>query len=136
MHDQALGQGIAGAVVVADDDLDPGALEGGDLVEVGHAAVDREEQVGTLGVFRHAVGVDAVPVGEAVGDEGRDVGAQFPQAQGQQGGPGDSVRVVIAVDEDAAAVADGVLQALGRGREVGDAGGLELRAEVLERVVP
>jgi hypothetical protein len=49
VHDQRLGQPPVGArrVVVRDDDVDAGGHRGGDLLDGGDRAVDRDQQVGS-----------------------------------------------------------------------------------------
>ncbi len=135
VHHQPGGHGLAGGVVVGDDGVDPGSLQPRDLLEVGDAAVHGDEQLAARGVLRHPLGVDAVAVLQPVGDEGLDVPAQLAQPQQQHGRAGDAVGVVVAVDEDALARADGALEALGGGGHGGDAARHERRVEVVGSVV-
>jgi hypothetical protein len=88
-----------------------------------------------FGVLVDAVGMDAVAVGEPVGYERRHVGADGPQPQRQDGGGGQAVRIVVAVQEDALPSRDGRCHTFGCGVEGWDRGrcqfGLEARCRRL-----
>jgi hypothetical protein len=135
VDDQARRELGAGRVVVADDHLEAGRLQRRDFGEVADAAVDGQEQVGGGRVFGHPVGVDAVAVADAVGDERFDLPAERAQPEREERGAGDAVGVVVAVDPHAAARLQGVDQAVGGRRQVGDGGGRQRRVEVVEGVV-
>jgi hypothetical protein len=135
VDDERVGLALARRVVVADDHLDAGRLQRGDLGEVGDPAVDGDEQVGRGRVLRHPVGVDAVAVSDAVRDEGRHLRAQGAQPEREHRRAADAVGVVVAVDADASPAFDGVDEPVGGGGQVGDGGGRERGVEVLGDVV-
>ncbi|MPM73291.1 hypothetical protein SDC9_120268 [bioreactor metagenome] len=110
-----VGQLGAGLVMVGDDHVDaaPDGLVDG--VAAGDAAVDGDEDTGGAeGIerFLERFRSKAVPVVEAVRNERMNVRAVLPQDERQKGAGGDSVGVIIPVDEDGFLVGDGIPQPL------------------------
>ena len=101
MDHQTVGNFAPRAVVVGDDDLDARTGDGLHLVQIGDAAVHRDQQITALGVLEHLIGVDAVALVEAVRNEGVNVCAQRPQTEQQHARGGDAVGVVVTVNTDA-----------------------------------
>ena len=115
--------------MVGHNDLDARSLQRLHLAPVADAAVHRHEQVGVLAVLRDAPRRNTVAVGEAVGQKRRDVAPQRAQAQRQHRGAAHPVGVVVAVDEDAFLVAQGVLEPLRGLLKRGNLGEFEGRVE-------
>ena len=113
VDDERVGLTLARRVVVADDHLDAGGLQRGDLGEVGDAAIDGDQQVRRGRVLRDAVGVDAVAVPDPVRDEGRDLRAEGAEPEREHRGAADAVGVVVAVDADAPPAFDGIDEPFG-----------------------
>ena len=79
--DRAVGQLVSGPVVVGDDDLQPEAPGGGDLLDGGDAAVDGEhEPVAVLGELLEGLAREPVALLETARQMPADVGAELPQA--------------------------------------------------------
>ena len=101
MDDRAVGQRLAGLVVVGDDDRDPGRLDGCDLGGRGDSAVDRHQQTALALLERlHRGRAESVAVGEAIRDQPVALGAGSPQRCDHDRGRADPVDVVVAVDGD------------------------------------
>ncbi len=112
-HRHRPGQALLGLVVIGDDAVDPQAPGVVHLGVGGYAAVHRQEQAGPAapGLVDSGLG-QAVTVARPVGKEAGDLRAELGQSPVEEGGAGDAVDVVVAVDHDGAAGADRLLQAL------------------------
>ena len=101
MDDRAIGELLAGLVMVGDDHVDPGRA---DLLDLGHGAdpaVDRDQQPGPpLAEVIQRAGAEAVAVAEPVGDQPVAIGAGAAQGGDHDRGRADAVDVVVAVDRD------------------------------------
>ena len=107
MQDRAVGQLVAGLVVVGDDHLHPQRPRERDLLDRGDPAVDRDEQRGAaLGQPLDVGGAEPVAVGEPVGDQPVALGAQLAQRADQDRRRADAVDVEVAVDGDPLAARD------------------------------
>jgi len=128
-----------GVVVIGDDEVDAGLSGGEGGLDGGDAAVDGDDDFGALGGERaEGVGVEAVAFVESVWDVGGDVGVRDEVIEGveEDGGGGDAVNVVVAVDDDGLALASGVEEACGGAVHVGHGGGVvEVEEGGLEEVL-
>ena len=98
---------LAGPVMVGDDDLEPARPRLGDLLDRGHAAVDREDEPAALiGEPLERFALDAVAFLETARQVPDDVRAELAQDEHRERGRGDAVRVVVAVDADSRAGCD------------------------------
>ena len=100
-------------MVVGDDQVDPqrsGPIGG---IDRGHVAVDGNDNAAPhlLGAL-DAASLESVSVVDAVRHEVVDVGAKGTQRHQQHNRAGDSVDVVVAVDDDSLATADRDQQAV------------------------
>jgi hypothetical protein len=105
--DGAVGEDVAGPVVVGDDDLDAERLRQLDLLDGGDAAVDRDDEATAFGgepLDRPAV--QPVALVEAARQVPRDVGLELAQEQDSERGRADAVGVVVAVHADRRAGSD------------------------------
>ena len=99
--DGAVGQRLAGTVVVRDDDFEAARSRLRDLGGGRDAAVDREDEPAT--VLREPgqrLAADAVALVEAARQVPGDVGAELAQEEDGERGGGDPVHVVVAVNAD------------------------------------
>ena len=127
MGDGMIGGGIGFApfVVVGDDEIDIFVAKRFCFVEGGDAAVDGDDEFGAgVGELFEGFGVEAVAFFEALGDVVVDVAAEEGDGVPEDGGGGDAVDVVVAVDDDFFLVADGLVDALGGFEDAGEEGGL------------
>ena len=101
MDDRAVGERLARQVVVRDHDLHAGGPGGRDLLDGADAAVDGDDQVGAAAAelldARHG---QAVAVGEPVRDEPVALRPEGAEGRDEDGGRGDPVDVVVAMDGD------------------------------------
>ena len=105
--DGAVRERLAGPVMVRDDDLEPALACLGDLLDRGHAAVDREDEPAALiGEPLKRFALDAVAFLETARQVRDDVGAELAQDEHRERGRGDAVGVVVAVDADSRAGCD------------------------------
>jgi hypothetical protein len=116
VHDRAVRQRLARAVVVGDDDLYAERARVRDLLDRGDAAVDRDEQLGP----RRRLALDArdrqaVAVLEAAGQLAHRGRAEALERPCQDRRGADAVNVVVAVDDDPRAARDMPHQDLDRG---------------------
>ena len=127
-------------VMVGDDQLQAEAAGGLGLGHAGDAAVDRDhDRRAPGGDLGQGLGVEAVALFEPVRHVDFDGAAGQLQGLLEDGGAGDAVDVVVAVDADLAPAAGGVEQAVGglahAGQQVGrvqaDERGVEEAAGVL-----
>ncbi len=98
-------------VVVGDDEIEAGLAGFEGRLEGGDAAVDRDDNPGALGgELDQGVAVQPVALIEPVGCVGRDhrLGVDAAQRVVEDGRRGDAVGVVVAVDDDRLASAEGV----------------------------
>ena len=116
-HDRAAGQLLRDQVVVGHDDLDARPPRAIHALDRGDAAVDRDDgRRRKLGEHApHRFGLEAVPVAEAVRDEGRGFGARATERGAQLRHGRDAVDVVVAEDDHALAAAGRRDQQVGRG---------------------
>ena len=105
--DRAVGQGLAGPVVVCDDDLEAGGARLGHLLDRSDPAVDREQKRTFLaGQPCQGLAGHAVALLEAARKVPVDLRAQPAERGDGQRGRADAVDVVVPVDADAAAGGD------------------------------
>jgi hypothetical protein len=121
-------------VVIGDDQFQTDFASEHRFLEAGNAAIDRNDERSAALIERaEGVAIQAIPLFEPIGHVIRDVGTQQAQARIQNGRSGDTVGVVIAIDDDLAAVANGRINAVrggGRSREqIGIAEARELGVE-------
>ena len=104
--------------MVRDHQIDPQALQIGNLFFGGNAVIDGHDQLGTSelvnAVERRAR--KAISLVKAVRDEWCDIGAKRPQRLGQQTSRRNAVDVKITKDGDAFVVANGALDTIGNNR--------------------
>src|SRR5215467_7550292 len=94
--------------MVGDDDVEPALPRLGDLGDGGDAAVDGEnESAAVVCEPGERLTADAVTLVEAAREVPGDVGTELAQEQDGEGGGGDPVDVVVAVDADPAPLLDG-----------------------------
>ena len=92
-------------VVVGDDQIDAELAGAPRRLGAANAAVDRHDQLHAFGVQPiDRAGLQAVAVGQPLGNEVADVGAQQLERAAQDHRRGDAVDVVVAVDGDALAI--------------------------------
>jgi hypothetical protein len=109
VHDRGLGQRAVGArgVVVGDHDLHPGSARGGDLLDRGDRAVDRDQQLRPArGEALDRGSGQAVAVVDPARQVPVDVGPEGAQRAHEDRGRGDAVDVVVAVHGDPRAAPD------------------------------
>ena len=95
-------------MVVGDDQLEPDAAGKSGFMDRGDAAVDADDELAAVAVdLTQGVGVDAVALFEPVGDVVADVRPGELEQVPEDGGGGDPVHIVIAVDDDVFCVAEG-----------------------------
>ena len=125
--DRAVGKGLAGPVVVGDDDLEPRRPGLRDLLDGSDPAVDGEdERAAVVRQARQRLARHPVALLEAAGQVPLDVRAQVAQGRHGQRGRADAVHVVVAVDADPPARRDRLADQRARGLDVPEQ----------ERVVP
>jgi hypothetical protein len=96
--------------MVRDDDLEVAPPRLGDLLDRGHAAINREDEPAALvGQPRKCFALDAVALLEAARQVPDDVRAELAQDEHRERGRADAVRVVVSVDADALAGGDRAL---------------------------
>ena len=103
--DRAVGQRLARPVMVGDDDVEPAFSRLGDLVDGRDPAVDGEDEPAAF--VREPgkrLAADAVALVEAAREVPGDVCAELAQEKYGEGGGGDAVDVVVAVDADPASL--------------------------------
>ena len=107
--------GVARAVMVGDDDLEPARPRLGDLLDRGDPAVDREHEPDALvGEPRERVAGHAVALLEAAREVPDDVRAELAEDEHGERGRADAVDVVVAVHADPRPVGDGRADPLDR----------------------
>ena len=107
------------SVVVGDDHLEAARASLGDLLDRGHAAVDRQHEPAALvGQAGERLALDAVAFLEAARQVPGDVGAELAQDQDCERGGADPVGVVVAVNADLLARRDGRTDRLDRAGHV------------------
>jgi hypothetical protein len=116
---EGLGEVRGRMVVVRHDEIDAQVAGEERLVHRGHAAVDRDDHLRTV---RRQVpqrrGVDAVALLVAVWDVRRDARAEPAESADEDGGTGDAIDVIVAVDDDALATRERTTQTLDSPLEV------------------
>ena len=101
-------------VVIRHDQIDAALARDLRRLDRGDAAVDGDDQLGAVvAELRDRLGVEAVAFVDAVGDVEVGVAAEDADGVPEDGGGGDAVDVVVAVDDDLFAVADRPGDALG-----------------------
>jgi len=121
---------VGDIVMIGDDEIDAALsvlCEGAGWLDSGDAAVDRDDDLcAAVGEGTEGFGVDSVAFFDAMGDVGADVCGGFKAFEGvvEDAGGGDSVDVVIAVDDDLLVVAEGVDESLGAGIDAGHEAGV------------
>ena len=107
-YDGTVGQRLARPVMVGDDHVEPSFLGLGHLVDGRDPAVDGEDEPAALvGEPGERLAADAVALVEATREMPGDVGAELAQEKDGEGGGGDAVHVVVAVDADPSPLRDG-----------------------------
>jgi len=115
------GFGFAPFVVVGDDEIDAVGAEGLGFLDGGDSAVDGGDELGAgFGDGFEGVGVEAVAFFETFGDVVVDVAAEEGDGVPEDGGCGDAVDVVVAVDDDFFVSFDGVVDAVGGFEDAGE----------------
>ena len=108
--------------MVRDHQIDPQALQIGNLFLGGNAVIDGHDQLGASelvdAVERRAR--KTVALIKAMRNKRRDIGAKRAQCLGQQAGRRNTVNIKITKDGDALAVADGALDTVGNDRHARD----------------
>ena len=108
--------------MVRDHQIDPQALQIGNLFLGGNAVIDGHDQLGASelvnAVERRAR--KTVALVKAMWNKRRNIGAKRAQCLGQQTGRCNTVDVEITKDGDAFAVANSTLDAVGNDRHAGD----------------
>ena len=105
--------------MVDDDHVEPGLGRGGERLVRGGAAIDRDDDMGTVGLEAQQGGrVGAVTLAQPVRHIDRGVAADCREEAQQQGRRGRAIDVVVAEHHDALALADRAHQALDRRRHV------------------
>ena len=108
--------------MVRDHQIDPQALQIGNLFFGGNAVIDGHDQLGTSelvnAVERRAR--KTVALVKAMRDEWCDIGAKRSQRLGQQAGRRNTVNVKIAEDRNVLVVANSTLDAVGNDRHARD----------------
>jgi len=121
-HGKAIGQIGIRLVVVGNDQVDAQVAGPARRLGAADAAVDRDDQLHPFGVQAiDGVRLQAIAVGQPLGDEVADVGAQQLERPPQDDGGGDAVNVVVAVDRNALLRGDGGQQPIGCLAHVGQA---------------
>ena len=114
-------EGVAGAVVVGDDDLDSELRGFGDLGHGGDPAVDGEYQLDAVaGELRDGLGRETISLVEPRGKMPLGVGAELAEQEDGKRRRADSVGVVVAVDADPLPCADGFSDAVDRAGHVAE----------------
>ncbi len=112
-------------VVIGNDQIDAALLGNLHLIDRGNAAVYGDDDFrAAVDDFREDCGVQAVPFVDAVGDVPVDLAAEDSDGVPEDGGGGDAVDVVIAVNDDFFFGVNRAGDALGRLAQVGDAIGI------------
>ena len=105
-------------MMVRNHQIDPQALQIGDLFLGRDTVIDGHDQIG-LGEFVDAIergARKAITLVKSVRDKRCDIGAKRPQCLGQQTSRRNAVDVKITKDGDAFAVANGALDTIGNNR--------------------
>ena len=101
-------------MMIRDDQIHAAVFGDFGLLDGGHAAVDGDDEFGALiADLGDGLGVEAVTFLNAVRDVKLDLAAQQGDGVPEDAGGGDAVDIVVAVDDDRFAVADGLGDALG-----------------------
>ena len=113
---------VGGLVMVRDHQIDPQALQVGNLFLGGNAVIDGHDQLGASelvnAVERRAR--KTVALIKAMRNKRRDIGAKRAQRLGQQAGRRNTVNVKIAKDCNVLVVANSTLDAVGNDRHARD----------------
>ena len=113
---------IGGLVMVRDHQIDPQALQIGNLFLGGNTVIDSHDQLGASelvnAVERRAR--KTVALVKAMRNKRRDIGAKRAQRLGQQAGRRNTVNVKIAKDRDVLVVANSALDTVGNDRHARD----------------
>ena len=116
---RAGGKDVAGLVVVGHQHLQAQLQGERHFFRIVHAAIDRDQQVRTLGRDGlHGRGREAVPLNEAVGQEGPHGQAQIAETADHERGGGYAVHIVVAVDYHVGRAVDGMTEHVHRGLHV------------------
>ena len=123
--DRTVGQRLARPVMVGDDDVEPAFSRLGDLGDRRDPAVDGEDEpTALLRESGQRLAADAVALVEAARQVPGDLGAELAQEEDGEGGGGDPVHVVVAVDADPPARLHGGADLRARGVHVAEQGGI------------
>ena len=113
---------VGGLVMVRDHQIDPQALQVGNLFLGGNAVIDGHDQLGASELV-NAIECRArktVALIKAMRNKRRDIGAKRAQRLGQQAGRRNTVNVKIAKDCNVLVVANSTLDAVGNDRHARD----------------
>ncbi len=114
MEDPAVGEAVAGLVVIGDDHSHPGPASGLDLVGAGDPAVRGDQQAGAPGGDAlDSLRGQPVSITEATGDVPVAFRSQLPKRPNQDRGRADAVAVVVAVHGDPESLCDRLPDLLG-----------------------
>jgi hypothetical protein len=110
-------------VMIGDNQIDALIAHHFRLLNRSNAAIDRDDHLGSLiANRRECFGVEAISFVDAVGNVIIDFAAEGFDGVPENGGGGDAIDVVIAVDDDFFLIADGAGDALGGEGQVWDEG--------------
>ena len=99
-HGQSRRQFRGRFMMIGNDDLETEGPGLGYFCSITNATVNGHQEIGFAGQFRQGRGMQSIPLGQPVGDVADDPGPQAFQKMPEEGSGGESVDVVIAVDDD------------------------------------
>src|SRR5262245_17691322 len=112
-------------MVVSNDQLDPAIPQERCLLNRSNPAINADDQLGPLvAQLRQALGIQSIPLLNAVGDEVIHPAAQKPDPMPEDRRGGDPIHVIITVNYDSFLISNGSGNAPCRLAEIGQAGGL------------
>src|SRR6476660_4924270 len=116
---------LAPFMMVGDDQFNAAAAEGFGFFNCGDAAIDAYDELrASVGELAQRFGIQAVTFFESFGDVVIHLAAEQRDGAPEDGGGGDAVDVVVAVDDDFFAGFDGEVDPLGGADDAGEEGGL------------
>ncbi len=114
-HRTGIGEPLWRLVMVGDDNVHAQATRQSHFLPRRTPTIDRNQQAyPRTGELSHGISIETIPFAGALWNVVRHLEAQLMKKRHQQRGGRDSVHIIIAVDGDAFALADGCYQALHR----------------------